>query len=175
MRVMGVDLSSRSLAMVLLDKSGHRIAFAKYKVPDKIKDRQQIAKSLFEDGLSFVSESYPDVVYIEEPVVAGKMNLRSSLLIAQICGVMMSVCAASGMEHVYLVPVSSWKKGSVGSGNADKQRVSTWLNENHPKIASICGRDQDLIDAACIAIYGQGLQCRLDAVRSGLSHGTQLS
>jgi hypothetical protein len=51
--------------------------------------------------------------------------------------------------------VSSWKKGTIGRGNATKDEVSAWLGEHHPKYARQCRGDQDLTDAAAIYLYGR--------------------
>lgn len=171
MRVMGVDLSSRSLACYWFGNDQGPDGAVKLKIPDKVKDRQQIASGLFHEAWDRFHMGPATVVYIEEPVVAGARNIRSSLLIAQICGVMMGVCASVGIKEVYLVPVSSWKKEVVGNGAADKQRVHAWIDQNHPEIAALCGGDQDLYDAACVAIYGQRSLSRVDGIRSELSHG----
>lgn len=101
----------------------------------------------------------PDpVLYCEEPVVAGARNLRSTILVAETVGMILALNA-----RVNMVPVSSWKKGTVGNGNATKDQVTEWLKREHSGYASYC-RDtqqresQDLRDAAAIYIYGRGLE-----------------
>lgn len=166
---MGVDLSSYSIAMVVLEDSK---PYESYKVTVETKyrkDRALVAHLLYTAALRLVTMSHPDAIFIEEPVVAGARNLRSSLLIAQVCGVML---VAAGMGRVVkLTPVSSWKVETVGHGNADKDAIRRWLDHVHPAIAKECGLDQDLYDASCVALYGQGLLGRGDAVRSGLQDG----
>lgn len=165
MVVMGVDPSSRTWAMVVLD--GDQPYVFKTSVPQKIKDPQQIARDLYAAGLLYLTSWSPLAVYIEEPLVAGARNLQSSLKIARSVGVFMGACVAAGITHTYLIPVATWKAKVVGHGNASKDDVRAWLAGHKPEIAEICGDDQDLRDAACIALYGQGLQRRVDAIRSG--------
>lgn len=167
MVIVGVDPSYRTMALVAL---GDQPMATKIKVPDKIKDPQKIASDLFSGGLSFMSLATPFAIYVEEPVVAGARNLRSSLKIARSVGALMGACSAAGMERVYLVPVSTWKAQVVGNGHASKDDIRTWLDSHQPEVSALCGDDQDLRDAACLALYGQGLQRRVHAIRSGLQH-----
>lgn len=87
------------------------------------------------------------VLYVEEPPKV--KNLRTFLHLGQTCGMVLSYWAPS-----YEVPVASWKKATVGSGNASKGDVSDWLRDNHPDRHALCRGSQDLIDAACLQIYG---------------------
>lgn len=88
-----------------------------------------------------------DVVYVEEPPLAGRRNLRVFLHLAQTSGVIASACRAT------LVPVASWKKGTVGNGAASKDLVAEWLRTKHPSLHSACAGDQNLVDATCISLY----------------------
>ena len=101
-----------------------------------------------------------DVVYIEEPVVG--RGVRASLQVAQTTGAVMSHLSVSS----YFVNISSWKKTVVGAGNASKGLVGTTLLKLHPRYSSLCGRDQDLIDATCIALYGVEQQRVVAALRA---------
>lgn len=167
MVIIGVDPSMRSYAMVSV---GDRINKHKIKVPDTVKDPHKIITDLVAGLSAYVSAMSPFAIYIEEPVVAGARNLQSSLKIARSVGAFMGACSAAGMERVYLVPVSSWKAEVVGNGHATKDDVRAWLDQNEPTISTVCGNDQDLRDAACVALYGERLQRRVDALRSGLQH-----
>jgi Holliday junction resolvasome RuvABC endonuclease subunit len=109
--------------------------------------------------LEFLLAYDPDpVIYCEEPVLAGARNIRSTILIAETVGMILSLHA-----RVHIVPVSSWKKATVGKGNATKDEVTEWLRREHPDYASYC-RDtqqresQDLRDAAAIFLYGRELE-----------------
>lgn len=97
-------------------------------------------------------------IYVEAPVLAGARNIQSTIKVAQTTGVVHAVLAKT-----HEVAVSSWKKATVGNGNASKPQVQAWLDENHPRLASMCRGNQDLYDAACIALYGRELQQELEA------------
>jgi Holliday junction resolvasome RuvABC endonuclease subunit len=150
--------------MVVL--AGKAVHAKKIEVPaSRTKDRAYVQTTLYREASSYLDEVGPTHVFIEEPVVAGARNLRSSLLIAQTCGSMLCV---AGMERVVrLVPVSSWKKATVGIGSADKDAVRRYIDTFHPQVAKVCGFDQDLYDAACVALYGQGLLRRVSQLSDG--------
>jgi Holliday junction resolvasome RuvABC endonuclease subunit len=98
-----------------------------------------------------------DTVFYEEPVLAGPKNIRTIIGLAQSSAALLSGSAA----HCYEVPVGTWKKEVVGKGNAKKEEVAAWLEENdHPTFVR-CGEDQNLIDAACIQKYGIAVMDRL--------------
>lgn len=97
--------------------------------------------------------SVGDCLFVEEPPLAGSLNIRSALQLNQTVGAIL--CATAGQG--YLVPVSSWKKATVGSGAADKPVVAAWLEREHPDLYRRCDGDQNLMDACCIALYGQHL------------------
>lgn len=101
------------------------------------------------------------VIWVEAPVLAGVRNIQSTIKVAQTTGIV-----HSALDQTYEVAVSSWKKRTVGQGNASKPQVRDWLDENHPAIARMCRGNQDLYDAACIALYGRDVQQELEA--SGL-------
>jgi hypothetical protein len=86
-------------------------------------------------------------IYCEEPVVAGRRNLRVTIQIAETVGMVLSVG-----PPVTLVPVSSWKKVTVGKGNATKDDVKAWFKQAYPE--SLQFGNQDVCDAAAIHAYG---------------------
>jgi Holliday junction resolvasome RuvABC endonuclease subunit len=173
MIIVGMDLSSRTAAMVAVREDGSYHAHDKIEIHVKhTKNRALVCTGVHTYVVKRLQEWDATHVFIEEPVVAGAMNMRSSLLIAQVCG---AVLVAAGMERVcQLVPVSSWKKATVGRGNADKQQIREWLDAHHPEIATKCGLDQDLYDAAGSALYGQGLVRRSNDLRSGFHDESRL-
>jgi len=93
-----------------------------------------------------------DVAYVEEPLVG--RGVRASLRIAQVAGAVLSHLSIPA----YLVSNTAWKKQVIGSGNANKDRISTWLDETHPCYFADCDGDQDQADATCIALYGRQQQ-----------------
>lgn len=109
------------------------------------------------EQLETYAEYLSGPVWVEAPIVAGARNLQSSLKIAQATGVVHSV-----FPDTYEVAVASWKKTVCGNGNLTKDQVAAWLKENHPDIYRLVHHSQDLIDAACIALYGEAVSERLE-------------
>lgn len=140
MKIVGIDLGVRSVHVSMLpyDMS---IAAKKGKRSEEV---LHIASQL---GQLYTSDW---LAYIEEPVVAGARNLRTSLQIAQIAGVVMSL-----VGDFVMVPVSTWKKTVVGKGNASKSDVAEWLRSNRPDLYERTAGMQDKIDANCIRLYGE--------------------
>lgn len=97
--------------------------------------------------------------WAEEPPLAGSRNLQTFLHLSQVSGVVACSVPAT------LVPVAEWKKGTIGNGGASKERVSGWLSATHPAFFAACEEDQNLIDATCIALYGQSKQKYLSLFR----------
>jgi len=155
--IWGIDPASKKIAMFTGDKSGRCIIQAELAVVPKTNRNDELLA--LRRQMEFVmGPSTDQVIYCEEPVVAGARNLRSTILIAETVGMILALNA-----RVHLVPVSSWKKGTVGKGNATKDQVTEWLREEHPEYAGYCRdtkwrENQDLRDAAAIYIYGRGLE-----------------
>ena len=106
------------------------------------------------EELAILSDTVHDLnidghAYIEEPPLAGSRNLQTFLHLAQVSGVVSAAARPS-----ILVPVSSWKLGTIGRGNATKEQVADWLRARHADWHAKCAGDQNCIDATCIAIYG---------------------
>lgn len=97
--------------------------------------------------------------FIEEPVVAGVRNLRTTIQIAQISGLVMAI-----VDEAFLVPVSTWKKEVVGKGNASKAEVAAWLESNDSRLYAKVKDNQDHIDATCIRLYGEHQAAKLGAI-----------
>lgn len=121
-------------------------------------------------GLSFVlqallAQDESPILFCEEAVVAGARNLRTSLQISQTVGVVLASTALS-----YLVPVSTWKIETVGKGNADKSSVMNWLRVGYSGYFASCDGNQDIADAAAIAIYGRDVYLRSTVDPGSRSH-----
>lgn len=48
---------------------------------------------------------------------------------------------------------SQWKKELIGRGNAKPDEYVRWLADHHPSLAALCGEDEDLAAAHCIALW----------------------
>ena len=144
--IFGIDPAAKSLA---ISAWGSGIT-ATYKITTKKDDRWRQILELQSQLNPIIDLWNPDAIFIEEPVVAGAGNIRSTILIAETVGMVLSC----GLP-TYLVPVSSWKKKTVGNGNATKQEVAEWIEKELPEYAALCKRDQDLLDAGAIGEYGR--------------------
>lgn len=145
MRTVGVDLGLRSAYFAILDEAGTLTLHSTVLKPKKHSRVEELRAIV--NGFQYFLWGQ-DQVRIEEPVVAGARNLRTSLQIAQTCGALLAHCPADTV----LVPVSSWKKATTGKGNASKEDVSAWLKGAFPDFWYQCEGDQNLIDATCIAL-----------------------
>jgi len=138
MRVLGVDIGVRSLH-VSSPQSAISITVDKTMRSNELQSLMLQYEAYFSDNKT--------IVFCEEPLVAGKRNLRTALQMAQVAGAIM-------LAHpTYLVPVSTWKKEVVGKGNASKDEVHEFLKDK-PGYSYAEG-SQDLIDATCIRMYGE--------------------
>lgn len=117
-----------------------------------------------------------DVVLVEEPLVG--RAVRASLLVAQTAGAALSQADRYCPDaHISLVDNKTWKKSIVGNGNADKDKIATWLETNHedyyrdwciyqrPKAGATV--QQDRVDAICIGLYGVEIAARSAAFAQG--------
>jgi Holliday junction resolvasome RuvABC endonuclease subunit len=149
----GFDLGVRSAYMceIKLGKNGisFRMEKIELKAPKKNLERRDLELFAIKEFSTHNIEKN-SIVYVEEPLVAGARNLRTSLKIAQVSGVVM----ASAPDFAKFVPVSSWKKEIVGKGNAKKEEISEFLLKEYKEMWAECNEDQNLIDAACVALYG---------------------
>ena len=121
-----------------------------YTFKSRERDRGLICMQLAGDIISWVNDNAPvGNVWVEAPVVAGARNLQSTIKVAQVTGLVHAL-----VPNTHQVAVSSWKKSTVGKGNADKQSVREWLAREYPDLYAAC-TSQDHVDAACIALHGR--------------------
>lgn len=114
-----------------------------------------------------VKEPVP-LIYMEEPII--HMTHKSSVIpMARVAGAI-SVGVSYGQRDVLNTPsvlrevaASTWKKAVVGKGNASKSDVHDWVKDNTDdrvferlQGSVNYGSGQDILDAYCIAIYGEG-------------------
>jgi len=155
----GIDCGGNKVAIFDIDNGNTFVMEVNVR---KMKLERGVVLRRIEEYLSRLHVAVPafleSEIYVEAPVLAGARNIQSTIKVAQTTGV---VHAALAKTHE--VAVSSWKKATVGNGNASKPQVQAWLDENHPSLASMCRGNQDLYDAACIALYGRELQQELEA------------
>jgi Holliday junction resolvasome RuvABC endonuclease subunit len=168
MTVIGIDPSSRKQAIIVLGKG--RPTSEVLDVPTKMKDRASALNWILQHITVIFTEVVeesgdPVYLFIEDPVM-GRAGAKATVVQAQAHGVMQAVAIQCGVTSVYSVNNKTWKKDVVGYGNSSKEDVSAWLEREQPGLFRLCAGDQDLIDAACIGLYGQRI-LRLSAGLSG--------
>ena len=90
--------------------------------------------------------------FIESPVV-GRGGVRSTMVQCFTSGAIQGALHDAGCR-TQTANVSTWKKYVVGKGNATKEEVAKHLRLRWPALHAAAGGNQDVYDAACIAIYG---------------------
>lgn len=94
--------------------------------------------------------------YIEAPLV-GRGGVRTTMVQCFTSGAVQGALNGLGFS-TEVANVSSWKKRVVGRGNAKKPEIAEFLRINHPELFRATSGNQDLVDASCIALYGQQLR-----------------
>jgi hypothetical protein len=153
----GVDAASARVAFVALrGREFFTMAFTKLGATGgEACNASMDATHSFLDQLPWpVTE--PIQAYVEWPVL-GRGGFRSTIVQAFTSGAIQGVlygrgCTTQGAN------VSSWKKNVVGKGNATKEDVVQSLRLRWPSLYREVAGDQDLCDAACVAIYGRQVQ-----------------
>ena len=155
--IWGVDSKMREVAMFCGES--HRAVVIQSNRPSRGEQLEEMRALVIE-----ATAIDPDpILVIEESVVAGARNIRSTIKCAETVGMLLSL-----PYPTYLVEIGKWKKNTVGNGNAKKSDVADWLREAHPVYSSLCGGNQDLVDAASIYVYGEQV---VDAYKRGTSVG----
>ncbi len=93
--------------------------------------------------------------FIEWPVL-GRGGFRSTMVQAFTSGAIQGALHERGCT-VHGANVSKWKKVVVGKGNATKPEVAESIRGQWPSLHRAAAGDQDLHDAAAIALYGLGV------------------
>lgn len=154
--VIGLDPSSRRQALVILRRG--RFDTKIINVPKETVDRASALNYLFQHFMvvfkEIADESDDTYLFIEAPVM-GKAGIKATVVQAQAHGVIQAVALQCGVTAVYTVNNKTWKKDVIGNGNSSKDDVRSWLQEERPRLYQVCGGDRDLVDAACIGLYGQ--------------------
>ena len=149
--IWGCDPASKKLALFTDGPAGPRTALFIVKKTDRNTELLSMKNWL----IDLLSHDPDPIIYVEEPVLAGVRNIRTTIIIAETVGMILALHA-----RVHVVPVDTWKKATVGKGGVSKDDVSNWLAKEHPGYAELCGQNQDLTDAAAIYVYGRAVEER---------------
>lgn len=154
MTAMGIDFGVRRVAIVSSNSEVYEEALFRAVPPGEDNDVDAL-DLIYRYTHDRIYAARPRLVAIESPIQGHSANIKTGLRLAAVAGVLAVACRHAGSSTV-LVPPALWKKAITGHGNADKQQVSDWLSEHRPDLFAGCD-SQDLVDAACMALYAQAL------------------
>lgn len=169
MKIAGIDLGKHRVSVVTYLLTSANVAQLKDVTTVLVHPtvRGQELHSLAK-AVAGVSHSQQwDYAFIEEPLVG--RGVKASMEISQTAGAILASLSAVGV-HTELVNVATWKMQVIGRGNAGKQDIKVYLNENHPKYAAEC-ESQDEYDAACIGLFGVETIRRARAITAPMEAG----
>ncbi len=171
-RVVGIDLGIRKAAYALWDADGRdnhseliQTGMREARPQHRALELEVIAEWAHETvyEIALAGHTY---VFIEEPLLGN--NRKYSLNLAMTFGAVLSELAdLHNAERITIfgVNVQSWKKGTVGKGNAGKEEVRNYILGINSSYPALCGHDQDRIDAACIGLFGVRTAARADQLQ----------
>jgi hypothetical protein len=89
--------------------------------------------------------------WFERPVTHSgpRQNIRSA--VGQ--GISAGAVLAQLPGTPYEVSSTQWKKELIGAHHAKPADYQRWLQDHHPALAALCGEDEDLAAAHCIALW----------------------
>ena len=149
----GIDIGIKrvDIASIKGNEVGvHQISVQHDKGSDRADKLTRLQLALIPCMVQIFEQATPFSVWVEQP--AGYS--RNITLVCAYGSVLTALRLAMDKRSNFPVPIysitpSRWKKGTVGHGNADKDQVKAWANEQ-----GLTG-DQDTLDSFCIARYGQ--------------------
>lgn len=146
MKVCGVDLDSKKVAMVVLDEKGKLVNFYYYLSEDSVLQNRLFAlHDSFKLGLEKLK---PDLVVIEDSFYL--QNFITSKAISEVIGFCKLLCHQNGIKFK-LVSNKTWKKSVLGSGKVTKEEIKAFVDERYPRLKS---HPQDIADSCSIAMWG---------------------
>lgn len=155
---MGVDLGIHKVALFLWDEDvPHAVAWEADPGFSRATQLHWLAGYVHDIANTFDINK----VWIEDTLVGN--NIKYSLGLTEVRGAVMAALALH--QDVRLVNVGTWKKDVVGDGHANKDSVRDYIHVTHGAYAPLCGDDQDLYDACCIALYGRQIMERAATLR----------
>lgn len=159
--VIGIDPSSKHIALVARQPVTKTLAVAKYDLREKknspykpeVAAEAKYAIEAFLDSVSrMAAPRAGKLVFLEDPLV-GRGGVRATMVQSFVSGVIQAVFVQAGFD-VKLVNVKTWKRVVCGNGNATKEQVARVIGTKWPKAHRSAAGDQDIIDAAAICLYG---------------------
>lgn len=168
-RVVGIDPSTQCLSAVVTG-DGAVPMFVQHSLPANERTRDGKAFEWMQGLLQTMrAEGEGAVIYLEKPIAW--RSGTSTIALGQISGALRAA-AWNAAVPVIMVNNSTWKSRVLDSGRASKEQINTWLRLTHPELHAECVRHavrksniQDLVDAACIYLYGAMNEARVEAIQ----------
>ena len=142
---LGCDVSTKKIALGVLRYDG-RVDWDTIRLPPDLKgaQRNRVARGLLLDALD-ARWTGIDAAVIETPWAGGSASSWSLLSLAAVCAEAVQTARPGCIVLEYTA--GTWKKDTVGHGNATKDEVSAHVAAAH----GYTGGDQDVADALCMA------------------------
>ena len=156
MRIIGIDPSSKKIAIALYDTDYKyfSIVAKSYRGTSAFAVKDTIAA--YDMTLNLMSNfSNIDIVYLESVILSSH---KSGILPQAYASGAIQAALASLEKPIELVVPTAWKHCVMKKGGATKQQISDFLQENFNQAFNQCStrgkHDQDKVDACMIALYG---------------------
>lgn len=142
---MGIDPSSKSTGLAIVDEEGKVVHSQAIRVPDSRAHTRNMETYL---TIKRVIETHlPILVAIEDPIMGYHRNVRGLISLAKVAGVAAITVELCDVAHI-AVSNTEWKSTILGNGRLKKEEIAV-LSQ------AIFGLDtnlyQDEYDAICIA------------------------
>ena len=145
MVALGIDPSSKRVAVAGLDENGS-VSHQVFRIPDDLRGARRLRYIRILLEVELRQWTQVAVVVVEIPWA----NSSSSFVLLSSAGVLMESAQAAHHGAVVLdLTTNSWKRDSVGKGNATKDEVMA-----HAFGLGLDVEDQDVADALCMAQAG---------------------
>lgn len=148
--VWGVDPALHSVAFAFAPVDGGKTIVETLDVKTGLREGERLAH-IWCRVVQFAGEHrhefLPDVVWVEQPTGTYP---NPGLMYAT--GVIQAALQAVLGVPVWTIPTGTWKKNTLGYGNASKEQVAAWVQAQGGDFSS-----QDEADAFCIAAAGRAM------------------
>lgn len=150
--VWGVDVAVSHVAVAFIPAAGSAGSVVVEELAVRTTEREGARLGLLQRTVTMFArararEFPPAAIWVEQP--AGKFH-SPTLMYAT--GVVQGALFEAVAAPVWTLPVSKWKKATLGFGNASKQQVMQWVTDRGFTVES-----QDQADALCVALAGRTL------------------
>ena len=122
-------------------------------------------RDVYRWALDDLGEVDPGTIWVEEPTM-GRGGPHSTIVQALTSGAAQAALVHLGWD-VRMVSVPTWKLNTVGSGNASKDDVREFVEHSWSSAWSVVEGNPDLVDAACICVYGIEIGARAGHLMDG--------